>query len=233
MAIDIIDNESTSDTVTKTPKLGLDQIIGDVIGLNLEGLKTILGLFKNPAPYFNAAKDADWLGTYRPSIRIWLAVFAATTACKFLWVSDSAPLFKVFRQAIEGIAQQTNAQISDTTQHITFTGIYRAWGEKIGYVIRLRYLFGIMIAGNFTGLILSMSAVFIPASVYQSINYVFMAVMYGLYFLTAYRGPLSHLEGSAQFGRAAAVTATLIISTLMATIVAIIIAIRMTMVTYF
>lgn len=256
-------NNSPSHTSIKnnsaSPKIGFDSLVGDIIGLNLEGLKSVWVLFKNPAPYFKAAKTANWEGLYRPSIRLWIALFALTTALKFLWLNQNSPLYGTMSQAIKAVVERINSQAQSSDPQINLTDtalatatnyfiniyilivpicifltimllgiIYRAWGEKLSYVIRLRYLFALMITGNLAGLILSLCGPFVTLSVYQTLNFAFLIIMYGLYFVSAYRGAFAHMEPPGRLGRSAAVTAALILTTFIATLIGILIAMVIT-----
>jgi len=245
-------------------KIGFDSLIGDIIGLNIDGLKSVGTLFKRPKDYFNAAKDANWLRRYRPSIRLWFAIFALTTALKFIWASEASPIFNLLNEQFPLLIDAANSNIEDKSQHIILSAdkikqavryclslymflipvfifslililatFYRAWGEKLSYVVRLRYLFAIMITGNFLGFIFSTFMNLIPSNIFQSVNYIGLGCMYLLYGLTAYRGAFAHMDGSARLGRSLAVTGTLIAVTLIATTLALLTALMVTMRTHF
>ena len=78
--------------------------------------------------------------------------------------------------------------------------IYRAWGERLSYVVRLRYLFAIVLTGNFISLI-SLPLIFVPNDfglpIFTSVG---MIAMICLYILTAYRGPYRDHDAGARLG---------------------------------
>jgi len=84
---------------------------------------------------------------------------------------------------------------------ITLTALlatfYKAWGEKLTYVVRLRYLFGIIITGAFVGFLSAFLMQAVPTSIYQQINLALLVLIFILYFDTAFRGPYkTHTLGS-------------------------------------
>ncbi|MEP4052471.1 MAG: hypothetical protein ABJN22_09520 [Litorimonas sp.] len=70
-----------------------------------------------------------------------------------------------------------------------FAIIYRAWGERLTYVVRLRYLFAILVTGSFLGFLSAFLMMLIPNAIYQQVNFILLFGMFGLYFYTAYQGP--------------------------------------------
>lgn len=71
---------------------GWDALLDDLFGLNVRAVRTLGVAFTRPARLFTAARDADWLGKYTPSLRLVFTIIAATVVLRFLWASDDSPL---------------------------------------------------------------------------------------------------------------------------------------------
>jgi hypothetical protein len=70
-----------------------------------------------------------------------------------------------------------------------FAVVFRSWGEKLSYTVRLRYLFAIVITGNFLTL-LSLPVLLVTPKAYMPIySGIGMLIMLIFYISTAYRGP--------------------------------------------
>ena len=55
----------------KSRKVGGDDLIEDMFGLNLRGLKTLWVMFASPRKGYEAARSPDWMDrSYTPSIRL-------------------------------------------------------------------------------------------------------------------------------------------------------------------
>jgi len=74
--------------------------------------------------------------------------------------------------------------------------IFRAWKPAVGFVVRLRYVFGIIVPGTVFGLISTLALINVSGKTFQIISVAQMGVMLIIYWITAYRGPFhSHEKG--------------------------------------
>lgn len=89
--------------------------------------------------------------------------------------------------------------------------IYRAWKPAVGFVVRLRYIFGIIVPGSVFGLVSALALVNVTGRLFQIISFAQLGVLLIIYGITAYRGPLYDLEKGERFGLAC-VSAILILT---------------------
>jgi hypothetical protein len=87
-----------------------------------------------------------------------------------------------------------------------FAVVYRAWGERLTYVVRLRYLFAVLVPGGLLGSLSAFLMMLIPHSAYHQVNFVVILVMFGLYFLTAFQGPYKSLTMGTRVGLSSLLT---------------------------
>jgi len=234
-----MDSHTQTPTTTEQAvinRVGFDNLLEDIFGLNIRALKTIGVLFKSPAKYFKAAKTPDWTDRYTPSFRVWFGLMALLVALKFLYTSDT----NIMIDAYSGMMEQVKAGInsSNTEKPVEFDTrlaarellkwimvffpfayipvmalaaiMYRAWTEKLSYVTRLRFLFGTVIPSAFITILITLSTIFIDAKIFATIAAISFLVMIVLDFITAYRGPYAHVtSGAARLGRSLGLTAML------------------------
>lgn len=77
--------------------------------------------------------------------------------------------------------------------------VYRAWGEKLSYVVRLRYIFAVIITGTVLGFFAAFLTLFVSGTLFITINNVLIFVIGLLYFLTAFFGPYAHYDPGERF----------------------------------
>jgi len=111
--------------------------------------------------------------------------------------------------------------------------VYRAWGEKLSYTIRLRYLFLILIPTSFFGLVTGLFSRLLEGPFFMTIMNASFLIMAVLFFTTAYRGPYRKMEKSARIGRSLAITTIMFIAMFLATFIAIALAFFPTLETAF
>jgi len=210
-------------------KIGFEEFLEDVFGLNIRSAKTIWTIFKNPAIYFEAANTADWKQNYTPSLRLWLGILTLTVALQFFWANPDGSYIQVLKEGlivglkagIESNGRTANfdainfdAILLDMMKAHTLifpfvfiTGmsflalIYRAWGQKLSYVVRQRYIFAIIVPASLISLISTILMTFLNSEIYKFISIMQIFLMSGLYFITAYRGPYAHMESGEKIGR--------------------------------
>ncbi len=103
---------------------------------------------------------------------------------------------------------------------ILLAAIYRAWGEKLSFVIRLRYVFAIIVPGSLIGYIFAMVTINVPQEVYQRVNGVGVTLMFISYICVAYFGPYRNLDKGGRLGRSLAITVLIIIAVMLSSLVA-------------
>lgn len=242
---------------------GMLTLFNDIFGLNADGFRTIFTLFKDPAPYFQAAKRKDWSGFYRPSIRVYFSIILLTAGMRFLWESETSPMITLYSDLMQQIADGVQEGVKAKGEEIDFSDfdpvhsaqtlfryylivlpliymgalsllavIYRFWDERLNYVVRLRYLFAILIPGTFLGLISSLSAAFVQGPIFQNLTFVFLLLMLGMYFMTAYRGAYANSTGS-RFWRSMTITLIMFVLVMICTMVALVVSLIPTIKTTF
>ncbi len=82
-------------------KIGLDNLLEDIFGLNIRALKTIGVLFKSPFNYFEAARTPEWENKYTPSFRVWFGLVAMLVALNFIYNNDRSAMTSGYTDVIE------------------------------------------------------------------------------------------------------------------------------------
>jgi len=104
--------------------------------------------------------------------------------------------------------------------------IFRAWGRKLPYIARVRYIFAIIIPGSVIGLLTTFMMLPFKGQAYQIVSFISMALIFLTYLVTAYRGayPATISKGG-RIGRSFAVALAIMIMLLIAQFVAMFLAI--------
>jgi len=240
-------------------KIGMEEFLEDVFGLNIRSAKTLWAMFKNPSDYFTAARTPDWRQRYTPSLRLWLGLMTIMVALQFIWARPDGSFMQAMKGAIEG-GLNTGIE-SGSGRNIDLTGfdfdavlistmklhtliypfifvvamsflglIYRAWGVRLSYVVRQRYIFAVIVPATVIGLISTIFMTFVSQDVYLMIGIAQTFLILALYFLTAYRGPYAHMDGSEKIGRSIFLTICIFIMLLIAQYISMVIAAFLTLV---
>lgn len=145
------------DDMTRTS--GWDALLDDLFGLNVRALATLWVSFTQPSKLFTAARDADWLGKYTPSIRLVFTLIAAVVFLKFLWTNDTSGLFAYTREMFAELEMDFPGRDLETatrdylaillvTYPFTYFGIHAAfslilniWGKGTPLPVRIRLYF--------------------------------------------------------------------------------------------
>lgn len=211
-------------------KVGLDDLLEDLFGLNIRSLKTIWVLFSAPQQYFIAAKTPSWMDKYTPSTRLWLGLMAILIALQFFWASPDAALMSnlanTFNTAFSGAASKAGSTADfanfDMTAELqkamklnyliypfvfiftfsVFAWLYRAWGEVLSFTVRLRYIFAVIVPASVIGLVTTLVTPLLSAAQLTLFSVIQTIIILGLYFLTAFRGAYGHMDRGEAFGRA-------------------------------
>lgn len=103
--------------------------------------------------------------------------------------------------------------------------IFRAWKPAVGFVIRLRYLFAIIVPGSVFGLLATLAMVNVSGTSYQIVSFVQLGVVLIIYFITAYRGPFASLDNGERVGLSIVISCLTFVFIMIAQIIAMMIAI--------
>lgn len=109
--------------------------------------------------------------------------------------------------------------------------IFNAWGQKLNYVAKVRYLFAVLIPASFFALVVGIFNKILAGPLFQMFMNISLFAMFLLYFITAYRGAYANvgLSKSAKFGRSLLLATLLMAAILLATFISIMIALYPTL----
>jgi len=102
--------------------------------------------------------------------------------------------------------------------------IFRAWGEKLTYVVRIRYIFASIVTGSFISLLWTLGTIFVPQDHYMLVNLMGMALIFGAFIYTVYCGAFAGIETGERIGRTIFTTFVIILIYMIAIIIASILA---------
>ncbi len=78
--------------------------------------------------------------------------------------------------------------------------IFRAWKPAVSFVIRLRYIFGIIVPASVFGIVTTLAMVNVSGQAYVAISFISMPVMVCIYAITAFRGPFHNFDMGERVG---------------------------------
>lgn len=255
-------------TSAKKPKtadgLGVDDLVEDIFGLNLRGLKTIWTLITRPWLYFEAAKTQTWQDRYTPSFRIWFAIIAIGTFFQFIWAGQNTAMFAAYVEVMKTIVTDANVVLAEDQLMIDpnvfdpgeaaktlvkysqlflpvgylvclliIAALFQSWGERLSFVVRLRYVFAIIVPGAIVGYFFAFLTTKIPLEIFQIVNLGGLFLMFASYFAVAYLGPFRGMATRVRLGRSLGITALIIIAVMLASLIAVGLAFIPTMMTVF
>lgn len=232
--------------------VSFDELLDDTVGLSFKSVRSIWLLFKNPLEYFTAAKAPFWHNKFSPSFRIYAGLLALSTGMRFLWRDEGSPIVRVYTQLFQQVKENPPkdvdpAVIDPAAMAITtlkwyilimpiaavifyiFLGlIYWGYGEKLNPVVRIRNVFAMMIPASVIGLVSILPMYYTPTAITGLVSYLAVAVMFGMVWITAYRGAFPAVPTKAgRAGRATAITALNFTFTMLATVLAVVVGIVM------
>lgn len=106
--------------------------------------------------------------------------------------------------------------------------IFRAWKPAVSFVIRLRYIFAIIIPASVFGVFTTLAMVNVTGQIYLAISFISMPVMTLLYAITAYRGPFYRLERGERIGLSIVTAILIMVFLLLAQLISMLIAVAPT-----
>jgi len=197
-------------------KAGFEELLEDVFGLNIRTFRSLKTLLVRPADYFRAAKTLDWKDqSFTPSPRLWLAIIALTVATRFIWGDPDGAFMQAMQENLERGFKQGAGEKADKFASFDWPAIIerifnismfvqpfiiiamimllavfiRFWGERLNYVVRLRYLFAIIIPASAVNFVITLGLVALAGNAVIWVSLVQVAVIFVLYTCTALLGP--------------------------------------------
>lgn len=209
---------------------GREEFLDGAFGVNLKTLKSVWTLFKTPKDYFAAARTPNWGFKYTPSMQLMLGISAVMMFFYFFWGDPNSAFigFSADMQPGENLGENPEfrelmskmmrfSMLIATPMGIAiyaiFAWAFRAWGEKLPYIIRLRYIFAITIPAGIIGLFILFGGQFLSQSKYGMMSMLTLPLTPILYFDTARRGAYAHMETGEAIGRSIFLAGTLFVAT--------------------
>lgn len=203
-------------------RIGFDNLLEDLFGLNIRALKSIWTSFSKPKTYIQAAHDPNWRDRFTPSFRVWFGLLALYSVLRFIYGAEDSPMVEMYAKMFEdGLATQPeNSMRFDTTKtaqemlkwtfvffpfalipfYAVLAWIFRSFPNPTTFVLRLRYIF-ITVLPTTTLVLLSTFLYLVPVFIehlliFSALSFV---VIFFVDWLTGYRGAFA---GGAKKGRA-------------------------------
>lgn len=207
---------------------GWDALLDDLFGLNVRAVRSIFASVLSPAKLFTAARDADWLGRYTPSIRLVFTLIAVTVFLRFLWADEGSGLFQGTRDLFGTLADTFQGYDLDQLTrdylniyliafptayfivHALFALVLRVWGKGTPLAVRIRLYFATLVPGLLLGV--AMMGLMAALTFDQLTAWLFpmFGVVWAVYALTYFRGMAPRMSTGPRLWRSA-LTATLIV----------------------
>lgn len=220
-------------------RISPDMIVEDLVGLNIQGVKTIIDLFLRPSRVFSGARLADWGGRYRPSVRLSLFVVTLMMALSFFWAGEDSPLYQGLADFIETARQADPgstfpADFVDrwfATYLVVFPFFYVAihtliasavfiWGKETPFVARIRLYFCLVVVGITYALGSIIIIPFLGVEEMAVYNFISVGISLALYGLTYWRGIVGVHAGLGRLWRAVLIAFIVLIGDLIVNVVA-------------
>ena len=221
-------------TQANLKSVSIDELFDDVIGLSFKTFRSIGLLFKRPVEYFQAAKSPFWQNRLTPSFRIFLGLTALSTSFRYFYQDPNSPMVKLYARAYEPFKNDPpeglTADMIDPTQLAVATLkwyvllnpifitilfcllglLFRAFGEKLNPIVRIRYIFATIVPASFIGLISVIPMAFLAPKYLGVTSNVGLLLMVIAMWVTCYRGAFSAVsDKSGRIGRATALSVSL------------------------
>jgi len=241
---------TNKDDIIEQPdvKTGFDDLLEDLFGLNIRSVRSLKALFVKPSEYFKAAKTKDWGGQqFTPSPRLWIGLIAITVATRFLWGDTDGAFMQVMSEQAQagfeiGLRDNPDVDASniDWTESIQkmfdismliqpfmmvavmmlLATMVRFWGEPLTYVVRLRYLFAIIIPASVVNLIATIMIFMVPTRFMTAVSISQLVIMIVLYTLTSLLGPFKGQARDSAIPKAVVLTIILFVAVMIANMIA-------------
>lgn len=215
-------NEEENVTSQNLASAGREEIMQGAFGFNFRTVRSVWTLIRRPSDYFKAARTPDWMGQYTPSLVLILGITAMTVALEFFWAEPNGSFVSAINDAYQkGISDGLAAagHTVDTSEinsrdliakAIGFSNVittpifiiilsilawlYRAWGEKLPFVVRHRNVFAICVPVGVFGLLWLLISGFFKGTVYDVLSFVQIPFLVLITFITCRMGAFAHLD---------------------------------------
>jgi len=185
---------------------GWDALLDDLFGLNVRALNSMRAIIVSPRAVFEAARDADWMGRYTPSIRLAFTLIAAMVFLRFLWGGEGGALHEMTRLGFTSQADMLGGMDLDQfTQdylstwlvlfpfgyfivHAPIAFLLRIWGHGTPATVRFRLYFAALLPGLLLGVASTIAIPFFSASVFESALVPALGLTVLAYGVTVFRG---------------------------------------------
>ena len=214
MSAELSDREG--EKVTPHGPMGWNELIEDLVGVNLRGLRTLSAAFTTPAKLFTAARSRDWQSVFfSPSVRVYIFLIALIVFFQFIWGDDSSPSVQGMREQLESLAE-LDPRLGDpdlvervldrfavifpiTSLLLTLLAsvLVRIWGTGTPLLVRIRLYFAAILPSTLFQLFGTVGLSFVPTS-YAGLGLVVALLAYwAADTITTYRGlaPVHGLGG--------------------------------------
>ncbi|MEM9740775.1 MAG: hypothetical protein AAF829_13010 [Pseudomonadota bacterium] len=187
--------------------MGWDEMVEDVMGVNLRGLRTIWMAIRDPKRLFTAARSSDWQGRqFGPSLRVFLFILAVILFFQFIWADPQSQVAEAFREVV-GTLDEIDPEFGDEKTVLEGIEVYvvvyplilvilsflfsllvRIWGNGTPLLARVRLYFAAVIPSAFLGIFSTLILAAVPLD--QSTGPTLAALVIGgvVDALTTFRG---------------------------------------------
>ncbi|MEM1105980.1 MAG: hypothetical protein AAGH87_06280 [Pseudomonadota bacterium] len=187
--------------------MGWHDLIEDLVGVNLRGLRTLAAAFAQPATLFTSARARDWDGqVFSPSVRVYIFLIAVILFFQFIWGDASSPSAEAMREQFEALAA-ADPRLDDpelvgrvmnlfalvfpiVAVLISFIGslLVRIWGAGTPILARIRLYFAAILPSTFLQLFGTVGLALTPASFVNLALVVALLLYWIADVATTYRG---------------------------------------------
>lgn len=198
---------SKAKTDQNTPRVGLDDLVEDMFGLNVRGIHTLWAIFTKPRKVFESARAPDWSNrSYTPSIRLVFSLLAAMTAFRFLWSGKNSYLYLATSDIVFATGEFADRAQSDAFTDkmmdayvFTFPLVFMAlhfitalilfvWGKGTSVTVRIRLYYSVLIPGSLFSLFMTLTLGVTSESLWLLNSFIMLIGVMVLDFTTAVRG---------------------------------------------
>ena len=199
---------------------GWDALLDDLFGLNVRAVASMCAIIATPRKVFEAARDADWLGKYTPSIRLVFTLIAAMVFLRFLWGGEDSALHQMTKAGLTDSDVLGHGDMDAFTQdylglwlvlfpfsyfgvHAIIALLLRIWGKGTSAPIRLRLYFAALLPGLLLGVLSTLMIPLVSMQTFEAMLVPSLALTALAYGLTVFRGLGGAMEATARAWRAA------------------------------
>ena len=199
---------------------GWDALLDDLFGLNVRAVASMCAIIATPRKVFEAARDADWLGKYTPSIRLVFTLIAAMVFLRFLWGGEDSALHQMTKAGLTNSDVLGHGDMDQFTQdylglwmllfpfgYFVIHGIVgllvRVWGKGTPAPLRLRLYFAALLPGLLLGVLSTLVMPLLDVPTLEATLMPLLALTGLAYAATVFRGLAGRMTRAARAWRAA------------------------------